>query len=236
MTKQTGWIWTPEPRPASRPRPDRVPDAVAKHSQQVTASCVPTASSLRPGRTPATASRTGALSTVRRDAVVAGAEVEIENFRDAVEPIECVPRCGDVLELGTRWLGLLPLRAVLSCRAGRPAVAFHVAASRRHWEALRRSGAVVFGTAELAVLTCAVENDRANAASLQLWCGYKRHTPTWRLTQSVALDGVRCERACRPDAAPSGAGWGLHQLTIGRVLARLGAELVDVELYEAEAT
>lgn len=130
------------------------------------------------------------------------------------------PVSHEVLELPARLLGSLPLRTTLSCQLSDGSLPFTITASRARWAALRASRAIVFGLLELGALTCAAANDRANAASLRLWCEYKMHTPTWRLTVSGALDGL--VESCVVEAP--------ERMTIGAVLSAWGAELVGVHV------
>jgi hypothetical protein len=214
MSTQHRFPWAP-------PVPGTAREPGTTRRGKVTGSLVPTGSPLVPGTGGASGSRFPPLEGEpgnRSGNRSEGVREFFEQTPGTAPQLEAVPAAHDVLKLETRWLGALPERAGLRCLASGGRVAFYITSSRRHWQALRRSGVIVFGLLELDALTHAVACDRVNPASLLTWCAYKQHTPAWRLTVSEALGGAYC----KPDPDP-------HHLTIGAVLKALGATLIAVE-------
>lgn len=202
--------------------PTPTPTQTRRRGVKTSGSLVPSGSRVVPGNTPTSGSRGSPSGGNHRETVEAAAEPVSAKKREPVRSVRVVPVAGDVLQLPAHLLGLLPLRAALRWRCTDGALPFTVTSNQALWVALRASGAVVFGLLELDALTCGAVNDRANAASLRLWCEYKTHAPAWRLTVSEALGGLAdgCVVAAPDD------------MTIGAVMDAWGAELTDVEVFE----
>jgi hypothetical protein len=120
----------------------------------------------------------------------------------------------EVLGFPARYLGALPLPTSLALDVsgvdGPITVATHA-----------RSAPATFDAAEWLALVDAAERDRAWPADFVVWCERKRAERGWRLATAEALGSLRSEPP---------TGW-----TVGRVLARLGAELRMVVIEGEQA-
>lgn len=122
----------------------------------------------------------------------------------------------EALRFPAGWLLDLPLPVTLGMHV--PGVPGVVRASRSAdaLAAASEAGEVALDVEEWRALVAGTEADRVWPRDLVLICERKRAEPAWRLTGEEALDGAQPD----PD----------EQWSLERALARLGVELVSLEL------
>jgi hypothetical protein len=118
--------------------------------------------------------------------------------------------------IGAALLGDLPAAATLYLRVPGHDGLVAIATSAERAELERGSGMIVFDAAEWGALVVAAESDRVWPADLREICARKAGAADWALDLETALGGARAD-------APRG--W-----SVGRVLDRIGAELVQVQV------
>ncbi len=127
-------------------------------------------------------------------------------------------RTAELEALSAHGLGSLPAAFTVRMRAVDGTV-FHLSTSAAERDALAESGTIALDPDEWEALVVAVEADRAWPADLVQ--ALRARGVTGRFSVDGLLDGVTYERAtCDVPAA----------LSIGRVLARVGARIEDVWL------
>jgi hypothetical protein len=121
----------------------------------------------------------------------------------------------EVSQLPAWLLESLPRAATLFLRVPGHEGVVAIATSRERAEAERRSAAVVLDPCEWSAIVTAAESDRVWPSDFRALCARKASSREWTIDLETALAGAR---------ADGSRGW-----TVGRVLERLGAQLVGAE-------